>query len=157
MNNDPATQVFDTLAQAAAALGVRSSIISRAKKEGAPGFKSGRVIGSQFVPWFREWQKTLMDAKPDDATTKDDWERLRVREQYRKLKLANDIKDGELVPRAEMMAELRGLASEGLKVLSAIPNRMATELAGLGAVEIEARLKTEINKAIVALATTRNE
>lgn len=121
--------VWDTIAQAAAALNVPKGVISRAKDEGAPGFRGGRIYAAEFEPWFHPWLDELEKANSGGESI-DELERQRCREQVRKLKIANDHKDGILMLRSDHDAEMRSLASEVQKVLMAIPDRYATQFSG---------------------------
>jgi len=74
------------------------------------------------------------------AETVDKWAKF---ESARKNKIANDIKAGALIKRAEHERELMALAEAVNQSLREFPTRLAPELAGLSVAEIEARLLAE--------------
>lgn len=75
----------------------------------------------------------------------------KLKEEIRKLRLANDTKERTLILRAEHESEIREMSSEVQKQLYAIPPR-APELAGLPVAEIEAKLTEMVDAAVRNLA-----
>lgn len=73
-------------------------------------------------------------------------------EEIRKLKLANDLKEGALIKLTEVCRHFQEMVSTFQGTFGNLPRTMATELSGLGPVEIESILKTKIDKAFEELS-----
>lgn len=86
--------VYDSMAAAARAIGVSVTLLKVAKRRGAPGFVGSRVDVERLRPWL---DKANLDT-PDKETI----QIAKLREEVRKLKIVNDLKEGKLVAVSEV-------------------------------------------------------
>lgn len=94
-------RTFDSMAQAAGMLGLPLVVLRGAKSQGCPAFRSNRVFEEPLMEWLRT-HKQSGDAPADMPQAK----LAVVLEQARKLKLANDQREGSLVKRSDVLAHL---------------------------------------------------
>ena len=98
-------RTFDSMRAAAAGMGVPLSEIRRAKAGGCIGFRSNRIYEAEVHSWLsaNPLAQAVIDADPKIAKTL---------EEVRKLRLANDAKQGRLIERAWVAAKIQGMAGE---------------------------------------------
>ena len=97
-------KVFDTMKAAAAGLGLNIAVVKRAKAAGCQAFRGSRVYGAELQAFVASHPE-LMKAQPTG-----DIKLQKLREEHRKLKLANDVKEGVLVSRAWIAERMRNAA-----------------------------------------------
>ncbi len=103
-----------------------------------------------------DWQKFITNNSqrlaltPEAASLRD----RKTLEEIRKLKLANDLKESALLRRVEVERQFAEMVSALKGAFNNMPRIMATELSGLGPVEIEARLLAYVDKAFEELKRT---
>ena len=95
-------RTFDSLRAAAAALKLPLRTLQAAKRGGCPAFKSNRVYEAELLKW--------LEANPVIETNDPRDEKLR--EEIRKLRIANDAKEGRLVERAWVGSRIQHAAGE---------------------------------------------
>jgi hypothetical protein len=98
-------RTFDSLKAAAAALRLPMRTLQLAKQAGCPAFRSNRVYESELLAWL-ETNAELIAAAGDDPRNE------KLREEIRKLRLANDQREGRLVERAWVGERIQRAAGE---------------------------------------------
>lgn len=83
---------FDSMKAAASGMGVTLAQLRAAKNGGAPGFRSNRIYSDEVLPWIQEHGADIEEAEESLKEQK-------IREEVRKLRIANELKEGRLVPR----------------------------------------------------------
>lgn len=102
MKNKPKSTLYDSMGQAAAALGVSIETLKAAKKKGCTAFKpGGRVAGGEFLKWVSA-NPDAMAAGAESLSLKDQ----KISEEIRKLRIQNDAKEGALVSRSKVAEAL---------------------------------------------------
>lgn len=94
---------YDSLRAAAAGMGLPMSTLKTAKTRGCPAFRSNRIYSAELESWLK--------ANPIDAAGGVDEFSLKeqkLKEEVRKLQLANDVKAGRLIERAKVAEMMRG-------------------------------------------------
>lgn len=121
----------DSIASAAAAMGISERILKQAKKLGCPGFRGSRVYPADVFPWLKE-----NPIAPE--TTKESIELQKLR----KLTHANDVADG-LYWKAAQVEDWLVSTVEKIKALlkQRLEDELPPKLEGLRAPEIAARMK----------------
>jgi hypothetical protein len=132
--NNPKTRTYDGIAAAAGALGIDSAIIRWAKKQGAPGFRNGRVDASKLIPWLGTHQPTT----DGPAVTKEQAILHRVLEQVRDLRRKNDEKEGKLVPVAWVAERMGAACSEFIRLRQLEKDGWSAKLAAVHGVTVAA-------------------
>ena len=99
------TKNFDTIAQASEVLGVPVEVISAARAAGAECFRSGRIDRQGIKDWIRDNPEIV-----EGVQGLGDMTELIKQETHRKLKIANDIKERMVVPRAEVVGAMHATA-----------------------------------------------
>lgn len=135
---------FDSIAAAAAGLGVDKSVLRAAKRDGAPGFRGSRVYPEELLPWLARNE----ESGKQKAETKDDLERqfLKVRIERQLFAFACDRREFVLAADAARWAS--EMVGEFVKVLDAIPSTLAPDVVGCSTVaEAETRLRAAIDEA----------
>lgn len=96
-------RVFDSLKAAAAALRLPMRTLQLAKQAGCPAFKSNRVYEAELLQWLEANAETIQAAGGDPRDEK-------LREEIRKLRIANDAKEGRLVEKAWVGSKIQSAA-----------------------------------------------
>jgi hypothetical protein len=113
-----------SLPAAAGMTGIPVSKLRQMKNAGCPAFRSGRVYVLELDAWLKE--NSIEDAqKPaipgadsnGDPIDKEGWEIERLKAQVQKLRLANQVSTGELVPKAEIREAMARALQPMLDVL----------------------------------------
>jgi hypothetical protein len=119
--------MFDSMAQAAAALRISKDSLKRAKEMGAPGFYGSRVNGREFTEW---WKKNggQIQAAASSGSLRDQ----KLAEEVRKLRIANDQKESKLIDAAKndqfLLAASKGFqAILWQKLLNELPASAANQ------------------------------
>ncbi len=150
-------QIYDSMNQAAACLGVNKQALQDMKAAGCPAFRGGRVHRAEIVKWIAA-QKVKVPATENAPTEHDlnsdlsDLRKWEVYEKARKTKIQNDYKLGTLLPMADHAAEISEMASEVQRRMYSIPSR-APELAGLSVPDIEKKLTAWMDEVVAALGS----
>jgi hypothetical protein len=122
-----------SLSAAAAAMGCTASMLKRAKKAGAPGFRSNNsVCISELQPWFEKWSEEL------EPESKEALECERLVIQIKRLNWAHDVERGQYTPNDELKRQGFAIASATRSELLRIKSD-APSWAGLSAPEIEVK------------------
>ena len=102
--NKPKKLTFDSMQSCAAGLRLPLRIVKAAKGAGCPAFSSNRVFGDELLEWLNKHPEIFnISADPRDE---------KIREEIRKLKIANDAKEGALVSRAWVAERMQRTAGE---------------------------------------------
>ena len=105
--------IYNSMAQAAAALGVSIDAIKYAKGKGCDAIRgNGSVNSEKLLAWI--------SANPAEPGAADGVENLRdqkTREEIRKLKQGNDERDGILIPKATITEEIRKVVAQACDIL----------------------------------------
>ena len=138
---------YDSIAAAAAGLNLDKTILQKAKRDGAPGFRGSRVYPLELLPWLNTQHATrnTQHASPDD---KDTLERqlLKIEIQRRQFRL--DTEQGKFIPTTDAAQWSSEMVAEFVKVLDAIPSSLAPDLAGCASVpELELRIRNALEGA----------
>jgi hypothetical protein len=120
--------LFDSMGQCAASLGVSMDALKAAKRMGCRAFRAGgRVDGEAFKQWLKENPQAFEEGE-GKGTLKDQ----KIREEIRKLRIANDAKERALVSRARVIEAIdRTQASIDTLTESKLVNEWPHEVAGL--------------------------
>lgn len=106
MTPDPKkTRTFDSLKAAAAGLKLPLRVLQSAKAAGCPAFRSNRVYESELLQWLADHPDAVGAADNDPRSEK-------LQEEIRKLRIANDAKEGRLVERAWVAERIQRAAGE---------------------------------------------
>jgi hypothetical protein len=101
-SRSPAQCSYDSIAAAAAALGIATAVLKKAKRSGAPGFRGSRVYPAELLPWLSAQEPAPVN--PDQVK-----EEI-AREMLRERKFRNEEREGRFLPKAETLAAVRDLA-----------------------------------------------
>lgn len=81
-------EYFDTMKQAASAMGLELKTLKKAKGAGCPAFRGSRVYREQLSAWLEEHRAEIVASR-----SKEDVQIEKLLEEVRKLRIANDQKD----------------------------------------------------------------
>jgi len=101
-------KVFDSMKAAAASLGLNMRVLKRAKASGCQAFRGGRVYADELQQWVRENAELVRAANSGGGDLKEQ----KTTEEVRKLRLANDLKEGRLIERARVAEMIRRAGGE---------------------------------------------
>jgi hypothetical protein len=101
----PKVRTFDSLKQASAALKLPMRVLQAAKKAGCDAFRSNRVYEAELLVWL-EANPAAVEAASDDPRDE------KLREEIRRLRIANDAKEGRLVERAWVAERMQRAAGD---------------------------------------------
>lgn len=142
---------YDSIAQAAAAMGTTVARLRWAKKKGAPGFRGSRVYPGELSPWLREQETAGGQTAEGAPIDKEGWEIRRLRLQCEGLELANKKAAEESwdanVVRTSWLLHMRGAR----QVLLQMATDLAPRIAGRPALECEGLLKVAAQDALAKL------
>jgi hypothetical protein len=141
-------QVFDSMASAAAALGISVTLLRRAKASGAPGFRGSRV----HVDEVRKWLAAHKDAV-GKVTGRELLQLSKLSEEVRKLKMQNDEKASVLVNKASLISALQIGAGQWDHERLRIEAEEPAKLAGITSV---AEMATEVKRLMDAVCRVLN-
>lgn len=96
-------RTFDSIQAAATALKLPRRVIQNAKRAGCDAFQGSRVREAELIAWLSEHPDAI-DAASDDPRDE------KLREEIRKLRIANDAKEGRLIERAWMAERVQRCA-----------------------------------------------
>lgn len=134
---------FDSMSAAAAALKVPMSLLARAKKLGAPGFRDTRVHIDLLKPWL-EANEAAADF--DDKTA---LECKRLRQKIEHEQFDFERSKGEWERKADTDAFMSSIAARIKSVsIARLKNELPPQLEGLRAPEIAAKMDTVIAELI---------
>jgi hypothetical protein len=118
---------YDSISQASVTLNISQEVLKAAKAAGCPNFKSSRVYVDGLKKWIAD-HAAAITPEQDKATLKDQ----KLREEVRKLKLANDVKEGKLVERSRVVASWQRASKAIVSALrQRLENEYPTGVAGL--------------------------
>lgn len=100
-------RVFDSLAAAAKGIPLPMAVLKAAKAAGCPAFRSNRVYADELVRWLAKHPEVLAT-----VGTEGDPKAQKLFEEIRKLRIANDAKEGRLVERAWVAERIQRAAGE---------------------------------------------
>jgi hypothetical protein len=131
-------QVYDSIGQAAAALGIPKRVLQKLKRDGAPGFHGSRVYPAELQPW--------LEAKNNEAAgggvDRDALECRRLLGQCKRIEHANAVDSGGVIALAPVLAAIAGIGEQLKSQLRAIyEDELPPVIAGLSAeaIRIETR------------------
>lgn len=142
---------YDSIGAAAAGLGVSVSVLRKAKRAGAPGFRGSRVYPAELLPWLKEKTRPLtppLSPGGGEGEDKETLERrlLAIKIERQQFFYAADKKD--YVPAADAARWATELVTEFVKVLDAIPGTLAPDIVGVPSVaEAELRIRAALDAA----------
>ena len=87
-------RIFDTMKVASGALNLSMPYLRAAKNKGCPAFNHGRVHEEQLLTWLKD------NPVPDDAPSKDTAQIAVLQQQERRLRIANDLREGVSIPKS---------------------------------------------------------
>lgn len=142
----PAKEMLTSMSAAARVLKVTARTLRNWKAEGCPGFEpDGRVD----VAAVRAWAETKLQERRGSVDVREE----KILEEIRRLRLANDQKEGRLIERAWVASKIQLAASEWntlrMKAEAEMPIAMAA--AGDDVAEQRAVLKEKITDPIAVL------
>jgi hypothetical protein len=117
----PQPSSYASMKQAAAALKLPNWKLKWAKNHGCPAFRANRVYRVELIEWLAEHGQDAGDGPPVDGI--DAKKEAEVAERVRKLKLANDEREGLLIRRAWVIERFARAAGE----INALRGRSETE------------------------------
>jgi hypothetical protein len=136
---------YDSIAQAAKAMGVSVEALRRAKKEGAPGFRGSRVYPADLLPWLKE--RESLGASGVGLTEKEKLEERKLLRQCELLEEELRIKRGKAWDsndvRAAWLQHTLTARHEMLKLVS-----LAPRFAGKSALECEKILRDGVGRVL---------
>jgi len=109
-------QVYDSIGQAAAALGIPKRVLQKLKRDGAPGFHGSRVYMAELQPY--------LEAKNSEAAgggvDRDALECRRLLGQCKRIEHANAVDSGGVIALAPVLAAIAGIGEQLKSQLRAI-------------------------------------
>lgn len=119
---------FDSIAAAAAQLGIPKEVLQSAKRQGAPGFRGSRVYPSEVLPWLQEHAQTAA-AHGDKETL--ELQILRIRLEREQFEFERDCRQA-WIARDEIIVALETMAVAMQKLLrSRLENEYPATVASL--------------------------
>lgn len=113
---------------AASALGVSVEAIKRARELGCPAFEPGNRIRHDDLKKWMAAHADELKVSGDNLSLKEQ----KINEEIRKLKIANDLKEKQLVRRADVLAAQAGMAAKIKQVLEQkLENEYPSAVAGM--------------------------
>jgi|SRR4030095_8001001 hypothetical protein len=161
---------FDSQASAAATLGIDISELRRAKAEGCPAFRSGRVYTAPLLAWFAEERqrradlgvaKTVdgisypglsNDSEKDAELPKSYWDRKKARLDYERALFRFDLEKEKYLETNEAMGAVGQMLVGFRTALNMLPANAARWLIGLKDFhQIKDRLQSEVDAVLNSL------
>jgi hypothetical protein len=161
---------FDSQASAAATLGIDISELRRAKAEGCPAFRSGRVYTAPLLAWFaeeRQQREDLAPAKTVDGISdlgllndsekeaelpKSHWDRKKARLDYERAVFRFDLEKEKYVETNEVSAAVGQMLVGFRTALNMLPATAARWLIGLRDFhQIKDKLQSEVDAVLNSL------
>jgi hypothetical protein len=106
------SRIVESIPAAAALLGCEPELVKRAKRLGCPAFKPGnRIAVEELRKWIAESSEALRSTG-ENVSRKD----LKLDEEIRKLRIANDLKEKELIKRS-LVIEAHAKTAERIRKL----------------------------------------
>lgn len=133
ITQDRQDRQFDSMGQAAAALGVGMEVLKSAKRAGCGAFRpGGRVQEKQLLAFIKEHGSELSTGS-DSGSLKDQ----KIKEEIRKLKIKNDRDEKLSVLKTEVASSIRRCLSKITPMLEQkLINEYPTVVSGLGVAEV---------------------
>jgi hypothetical protein len=140
---------FDSQASAAATLGIDISELRRAKAEGCPAFRSGRVYTAPLLAWFAEKRRQraeqaaaktvdgisdpslLNDSEKGTELPKSHWDRKKARLDYERALFRFDLEKEKYLEANEAMGAVGQMLVGFRTALNMLPATAARWLVGL--------------------------
>lgn len=110
--NNPKTHAHQSMKDASAEMGIPTSILRWAKRQGAPGFVGSRIRPELLMPWLEENQP----AAGEPVIAKEQAVLMRVLEQVRDLRRKNDEQEGLLIARAWVQERMGAACSTWIRL-----------------------------------------
>lgn len=98
-------RTFDSLRSAANGLKLPLRVLQAAKSAGCQAFRSNRVYEAELLQWL-EAHPDIVNGAGDDPRDE------KIREEIRKLRIANDAKEGRLIERAWVAERMQRTAGD---------------------------------------------
>jgi len=128
---------YDSIAQAAAAMGVPKSVLRKLKRDGAPGFHGSRVYPGELRPHLETLQSTTGETADRDAL-----ECRRLLAQCKRIEHANLVESAGVIAVAPVLAAIATIGEQLKSALRAIyEDELPPVISGLSpeAIRIETR------------------
>lgn len=124
-------RTFISVVQAANQMGYPLAALRVARKLGADGFGAGgHIYEAELLAWLSVNQSAIDEALKKG--TGDDYSKKRTYEQWRKLKIENDVKEGRLVPLETILPDFQQWIAEAIQILrQELENNYPQAVAGL--------------------------
>lgn len=136
---------YDSIASAAAGLGIEKSVLKKAKRDGAPGFRGSRVYPLELLPWLR---KRSDEGRVTSEEDKESLEREFLKVRIERQRFFFECEKGEFVRAADAGQWATTMVSEFAKVLDAVPSTLAPDLVGVSSIaEAELRIRAALERA----------
>lgn len=133
----------DSLASAAAQLGVHISVLKRAKNEGCPAFKNTRVDLDLLRPWLEARKSALAEA----PMGREALENRKLLAQCAKIEFELEVERKLYILVTDAERETTQLANEAKNILRfKFENELPPQLEGLSAVAIQERCKGAVDE-----------
>jgi hypothetical protein len=129
-------RVFDSIAAAAAGMGIPKSRIRKAKKEGAPGFRGSRVYETELAAWLEDEVEETPAAT--GAMEKDALECRKLRAQAERIEFENNTRYGQFVARLDIAKHLKMFGAELGQARNEFRTTFPALVVGKGVEEIRA-------------------
>lgn len=132
-------------------LGVSARTIKAWKREeGNPGADgSGRYNIREWQEWAAKNKGT--ESKEVGPISKQEWEIERIKRQVKAQDIDLEERLGKLIPREQVTAQIHAAVFAFRTELESLPGKLAPQLPGLQIAEIELRLRTSIQEALMKL------
>jgi hypothetical protein len=121
--NMKSPESYDTMKQAAAGMGLNLSTLKKAKAAGCSAFRGSRVYRKELEAWLKEHKDEIVT-----TASKEDVQIEKLLEEVRKLRIANDLKEKELVRRSLVIEAHAKMAEQVRKLLE---QKLENEYPGL--------------------------
>lgn len=141
---------YDSIAQAAKALGCTVARLRKAKKQGAPGFRGSRVYPGELVPWLKGKEGGEQGAGSGELD-KEAWEIRKLRLQCEGLELANKQKGDLLWEATAVKVSWLSHMRSARQVLVQMATDLAPRIAGRPALECEKLLSAAAEETLAKL------
>jgi hypothetical protein len=158
---------FDSQAQAAATLGIDISELRKAKAEGCPAFRSGRVYTAPLLAWFAEKRRRaaeIENTQTDYGTVdlalagrpqelpKSHWDRKKAQLDYERALYRFEVEKEKYVELNEMTVAVGQMLVAFRTAINMLPSSAARWLVGLRDFhQIKDRLQSEVDAVLNTL------
>lgn len=137
---------YDSIKQAAGALGYDASFLKKLKEAGAPGFRGSRIFWEETKAWLDDNPDILEALSSPDPTSKEDWQIEKLKEEVYEKRIKNAQLRGDLIHKGIVKSFLVKLAEDAKQAQQRSRPSIASKVQGLTGPEVIAILEKHDRK-----------